>query len=156
MFTLTVMKCHFCFSVVFRCEVDVSVLKENTPQLFTCALDHCRVKVVFIVTLSTCSGVGITDLCTPPLDEGHERENLLQKYVGFYPSFNLKSSPDARVNKTRHTSKKTVSYWMIKTALIVFYCLFVCFSSVRVTRTRWRISGTSAFCRSKFSRLPIY
>ncbi|XP_062868413.1 multiple C2 and transmembrane domain-containing protein 2 [Trichomycterus rosablanca] len=62
------------------CEVDVSVLKVNTPQLFTCGLDQCRGKVVFIITLTMCSGVCVTDLCAPPLDEGHERDNLLNKY----------------------------------------------------------------------------
>ncbi|XP_017333913.1 multiple C2 and transmembrane domain-containing protein 2 isoform X2 [Ictalurus punctatus] len=63
-----------------QCEVDISALKENKCQLFTCSLDQCRGKVVFLITLTRCSGVSITDLCTPLLDEPHERENLINKY----------------------------------------------------------------------------
>lgn len=62
------------------CEVDVSGLTVNKPQLFTCSLEHCRGKVVFIITLTKCSGVAVTDLCAPPLDEPHERDNMINKY----------------------------------------------------------------------------
>ncbi|TSL68189.1 Multiple C2 and transmembrane domain-containing protein 2 [Bagarius yarrelli] len=63
-----------------QCEVDISGLKEDKSQLFTCSLDHSRSKVVFLVTLTRCSGVSITDLCSPPLEEPHERENMINKY----------------------------------------------------------------------------
>uniref|UniRef100_A0AAY5ELR9 Multiple C2 domains, transmembrane 2b n=1 Tax=Electrophorus electricus TaxID=8005 RepID=A0AAY5ELR9_ELEEL len=66
------------------CDVDLSVLVVNKPQLFTCSLDQGR--VVFLVTLNMCSGVAITDLCAPPLEEPHERDNMLNKY-GFKNSF---------------------------------------------------------------------
>ncbi|KAF4083001.1 hypothetical protein AMELA_G00134930 [Ameiurus melas] len=63
-----------------QCEIDISALKENKCQLFTCSLDQCRGKVVFLITLTRCSGVSITDLCTPLLDEPYERENMINKY----------------------------------------------------------------------------
>ncbi|XP_076880945.1 multiple C2 and transmembrane domain-containing protein 2 [Brachyhypopomus gauderio] len=62
------------------CEVDLSVLMVNKPQLFTCSLDQGRGRVVFLITLTMCSGVAITDLCAPPLEEPHERNNMLSKY----------------------------------------------------------------------------
>ncbi|XP_060797029.1 multiple C2 and transmembrane domain-containing protein 2 isoform X2 [Neoarius graeffei] len=63
-----------------QCEVNLSGLKVNKRQLFTCSLDQSRAKVVFLITLTRCSGVSITDLCTPLLDEPHERENMINKY----------------------------------------------------------------------------
>ncbi|XP_017554996.1 multiple C2 and transmembrane domain-containing protein 2 isoform X1 [Pygocentrus nattereri] len=69
-----------------RCEVDLSTLLMNKPQLFTCALEPGRGRVVFLITLTTCTGVSITDLCAPPLEEPHERDNMLSKY-GFRNSF---------------------------------------------------------------------
>lgn len=74
---------------MFRCEVDVSGLKVNKCQLFTCSLDQSRGKVVFLITLTRCSGVSITDLCTPLLDEPHERENMINKYVSFYSTLSF-------------------------------------------------------------------
>ncbi|KAI5607662.1 multiple C2 and transmembrane domain-containing protein 2 isoform X1 [Silurus asotus] len=63
-----------------QCEVDVSALKVNKSQLFTCSLDQGRGKVIFLITLTRCSGVSITDLYNPLLDEPHERENMINKY----------------------------------------------------------------------------
>lgn len=74
---------RLCVCDMFRCEVDMSELKVNKCQLFTCSLDQSRGKVVFLITLTRCSGVSITDLCTPLLDEPHERENMINKYVSF-------------------------------------------------------------------------
>ncbi|KAM9460980.1 multiple C2 and transmembrane domain-containing protein 2 isoform 1-T2 [Clarias gariepinus] len=70
-------RCEECYG---QCEVDISALKVDKRQLFTCSLDHSRGKVVFLITLTSCSGVSITDLCAPPLDEPCERENMLNKY----------------------------------------------------------------------------
>ncbi|KAG7327350.1 hypothetical protein KOW79_008956 [Hemibagrus wyckioides] len=63
-----------------QCDVDISGLKVDKCQLFTSSLDQCRGKLVFLITLSRCSGVSITDLWTPPLEEPHERENMINKY----------------------------------------------------------------------------
>lgn len=62
------------------CEVNLSVLSVNKPQLFTCALELGRGRVVFLVTLTSCTGVSVSDLCAPPLEEGNERDNMLSKY----------------------------------------------------------------------------
>uniref|UniRef100_A0A8B9L440 C2 domain-containing protein n=1 Tax=Astyanax mexicanus TaxID=7994 RepID=A0A8B9L440_ASTMX len=62
------------------CEVNLSMLSVNKPQLFTCALELGRGRVVFLVTLTSCTGVSVTDLCAPPLEEANERDNMLSKY----------------------------------------------------------------------------
>ncbi|XP_056605464.1 multiple C2 and transmembrane domain-containing protein 2 isoform X2 [Triplophysa dalaica] len=63
-----------------QCEVLLSGLPLNESTLFTPELDSCRGKVVFLVTPTPCTGVSITDLVAPPLEEPHERENMRFKY----------------------------------------------------------------------------
>ncbi|KAI7814161.1 multiple C2 and transmembrane domain-containing protein 2 isoform X2 [Triplophysa rosa] len=63
-----------------QCEVLLSGLPLNESKLFTPELDSCRGKVVFLVTPTPCTGVSITDLVAPPLEEPHERENMRFKY----------------------------------------------------------------------------
>ncbi|XP_071344283.1 multiple C2 and transmembrane domain-containing protein 2-like isoform X2 [Trachinotus anak] len=62
------------------CEVDLSRVPFNERQLFTHTLEHGRGRLVFLLTLNTCSGVSISDLCAAPLDEAHERQNQLDNY----------------------------------------------------------------------------
>ncbi|GLD55583.1 multiple C2 and transmembrane domain-containing protein 2-like protein [Lates japonicus] len=62
------------------CDVDLSRIPFNQRQLCTHALDHGRGRLVFLVTLNTCSGVSISDLCAAPLDEPQERQNQLDNY----------------------------------------------------------------------------
>ncbi|XP_051506359.1 multiple C2 and transmembrane domain-containing protein 2 isoform X2 [Myxocyprinus asiaticus] len=63
-----------------QCEVDLSGLPLNEATLFTPELDLSRGRVVFLVTPTPCNGVSITDLVAPPLEEPHERDNMLVKY----------------------------------------------------------------------------
>ncbi|XP_074521891.1 multiple C2 and transmembrane domain-containing protein 2-like isoform X2 [Halichoeres trimaculatus] len=51
------------------CEVDLTRVPFNQRQLFTHTLDHGRGRLVFLLTLNTCSGVSISDLSAAPLDE---------------------------------------------------------------------------------------
>ncbi|XP_042340112.1 multiple C2 and transmembrane domain-containing protein 2-like isoform X2 [Plectropomus leopardus] len=62
------------------CEVDLSRIPFNERQLFTHTLDKGRGLLVFLLTLSTCSGVSISDLCAAPLDEPREQQNQLDNY----------------------------------------------------------------------------
>ncbi|XP_050932350.1 LOW QUALITY PROTEIN: multiple C2 and transmembrane domain-containing protein 2-like [Lates calcarifer] len=62
------------------CEVDLSKVPFNQRQLCTHTLEHGRGRLVFLVTLNTCSGVSISDLCAAPLDEPQERQNQLDNY----------------------------------------------------------------------------
>nr|XP_046258857.1 multiple C2 and transmembrane domain-containing protein 2 isoform X2 [Scatophagus argus] len=62
------------------CEVDLSRIPVSQRQLFTQTLDHGRGRLVFLLTVNTCSGVSISDLCAAPLDEPHERKNQLDNY----------------------------------------------------------------------------
>ncbi|KAF1392383.1 hypothetical protein PFLUV_G00027280 [Perca fluviatilis] len=62
------------------CEVDLSKVPFNQRQLYTHALDQGRGRLVFLLTLNTCSGVSISDLCAAPLDEPHEQQNQLDSY----------------------------------------------------------------------------
>uniref|UniRef100_A0A8K9UNB9 Multiple C2 domains, transmembrane 2b n=1 Tax=Oncorhynchus mykiss TaxID=8022 RepID=A0A8K9UNB9_ONCMY len=68
------------------CEVDLSSVLPNQSQLFTRVLKEGKGCVVFLITLSTCSGVSISDMCAPPLEEPQEREKTLEKY-SFKSSF---------------------------------------------------------------------
>uniref|UniRef100_A0AAQ6A3B8 C2 domain-containing protein n=1 Tax=Amphiprion ocellaris TaxID=80972 RepID=A0AAQ6A3B8_AMPOC len=63
------------------CEVDLSRVPFDQRQLFTHTLDQGRGRLVFLLTLNTCSGVSISDLCSAPLDEPHTRQNQLDNYV---------------------------------------------------------------------------
>ncbi|KAK2853477.1 hypothetical protein Q5P01_006138 [Channa striata] len=62
------------------CEVDLSKIPFNQRQLFKHTLGHGRGCLVFLVTLNTCNGVSISDLCAAPLDEAQERQNQLVNY----------------------------------------------------------------------------
>ncbi|XP_008296099.1 multiple C2 and transmembrane domain-containing protein 2 isoform X2 [Stegastes partitus] len=62
------------------CKVDVSRVPVNQRQLITHTLDQGRGRLVLLLTLNTCSGVSISDLCAAPLDEPHERQNQLDNY----------------------------------------------------------------------------
>ncbi|XP_042170418.1 multiple C2 and transmembrane domain-containing protein 2 isoform X3 [Oncorhynchus tshawytscha] len=68
------------------CEVDLSSVLPNQSQLFTRVLKEGKGRVVFLIALSTCSGVSISDMCAPPLEEPQEREKTLEKY-SFKSSF---------------------------------------------------------------------
>ncbi|XDV18731.1 hypothetical protein PO909_024368 [Leuciscus waleckii] len=61
-----------------QCEINLSELPLNQSTLFTSELDSG--KLVFLVCPTPCSGVSITDLVAPPLEEPHERDNMLVKY----------------------------------------------------------------------------
>uniref|UniRef100_A0A4W5KQ28 C2 domain-containing protein n=1 Tax=Hucho hucho TaxID=62062 RepID=A0A4W5KQ28_9TELE len=50
-----------------ECEVDLSSVLPNQSQLFTRVLKEGKGRVVFLISLSTCSGVSISDMCAPPL-----------------------------------------------------------------------------------------
>ncbi|XP_067301301.1 multiple C2 and transmembrane domain-containing protein 2 isoform X2 [Pseudorasbora parva] len=63
-----------------QCEINLSGLPLNRPTLFTCELDPGRGRLVFLVTPTPCTGASITDLIAPPLEEPHERDNMLVKY----------------------------------------------------------------------------
>ncbi|XP_029354971.1 multiple C2 and transmembrane domain-containing protein 2 isoform X2 [Echeneis naucrates] len=62
------------------CQVDLSRVPFNKRQLFSLSLDCGKGCIVFLLTLNTCSGVSISDLCAAPLDEPHERQNQLDNY----------------------------------------------------------------------------
>ncbi|XP_077376241.1 multiple C2 and transmembrane domain-containing protein 2-like isoform X5 [Festucalex cinctus] len=62
------------------CEVDLSGVTLDERQHYTQALDSGRGRLVFLVTVSTCSGVSISDLSAAPLDEPAEQQNQLDNY----------------------------------------------------------------------------
>uniref|UniRef100_A0A6Q2XME5 C2 domain-containing protein n=1 Tax=Esox lucius TaxID=8010 RepID=A0A6Q2XME5_ESOLU len=70
----------FCLCICIRCEVDLSRVPANQSQLFNSPLDQGKGQVVFLVTVSACSGVSISDLCAPPLEEPEERKTTLERY----------------------------------------------------------------------------
>ncbi|XP_055086864.1 multiple C2 and transmembrane domain-containing protein 2 isoform X2 [Periophthalmus magnuspinnatus] len=62
------------------CEVNLSQISVNQRKLFTHILEQGRGRVLFLVELSTCSGVSLSDLCAAPLDEPRERQSQLENY----------------------------------------------------------------------------
>ncbi|XP_049573017.1 multiple C2 and transmembrane domain-containing protein 2 [Syngnathus scovelli] len=62
------------------CEVDLSGVPLDERQHFTLSLDSGRGRLVFLVTISTCSGVSISDLSVAPLDDQAEHQNQLDNY----------------------------------------------------------------------------
>ncbi|KAJ8271984.1 hypothetical protein COCON_G00108430 [Conger conger] len=66
-----------CFGM---CEVDLSQVPVNQQKLFCLVLDRRRGELVFLVTVTPCSGVSISDICAPPLEEPQERENTITRY----------------------------------------------------------------------------
>ncbi|CAJ1048487.1 multiple C2 and transmembrane domain-containing protein 2 isoform X2 [Xyrichtys novacula] len=65
---------------VGMCEVDLTRVPFDQRQLFTHTLDQGRGRLVFLLTLNTCSGVSISDLGAAPLDEPREQQNQLDNY----------------------------------------------------------------------------
>uniref|UniRef100_UPI0037E9954D multiple C2 and transmembrane domain-containing protein 2-like isoform X1 n=1 Tax=Semicossyphus pulcher TaxID=241346 RepID=UPI0037E9954D len=62
------------------CEVNLTRVPFDQRQLFTHTLDQGRGRLVFLLTLKTCSGVSISDLCAAPLDEPREQQIQLDNY----------------------------------------------------------------------------
>ncbi|XP_061748637.1 multiple C2 and transmembrane domain-containing protein 2-like isoform X2 [Nerophis ophidion] len=62
------------------CEADLAGVPLDTRQVFTLSLDQGRGRLVFLVALSACSGVAISDLSAAPLDLPGQRQNQLDNY----------------------------------------------------------------------------
>ncbi|XP_061877026.1 multiple C2 and transmembrane domain-containing protein 2-like isoform X2 [Entelurus aequoreus] len=62
------------------CEVDLAGVPLDTRQVFTLSLDQGRGRLVFLVTLSACSGVTVSDLCVAPLDLPGQRQDQMDNY----------------------------------------------------------------------------
>ncbi|KAG5270040.1 hypothetical protein AALO_G00187960 [Alosa alosa] len=63
------------------CEVDLSGVSVNQPQVYTRPLNQGRGRVLFVVTLNVCSGVSVSDLDAAPLEDQNERESLCNRYA---------------------------------------------------------------------------
>ncbi|XP_062404869.1 multiple C2 and transmembrane domain-containing protein 2 isoform X2 [Sardina pilchardus] len=63
------------------CEVDLSIVSVNQPQVFTRTLNQGRGRVLFVVKLNVCSGVSVSDLDAAPLEDLDERENMHNRYA---------------------------------------------------------------------------
>ncbi|KAJ8248801.1 hypothetical protein GJAV_G00227900 [Gymnothorax javanicus] len=62
------------------CDVDLARVPVGQTQLYTRVLGHGVGRLIFLVSVTPCAGVSISDLCTPPLDEPCERESLQHRY----------------------------------------------------------------------------
>ncbi|KAM6961198.1 multiple C2 and transmembrane domain-containing protein 2 [Aplochiton taeniatus] len=61
-------------------EIDLSRLSTGQRQLYTHVLDPGKGMLVFLITLSPCEGVSISDIQNPPLEQQDERDNILEKF----------------------------------------------------------------------------
>ncbi|XP_016347768.1 multiple C2 and transmembrane domain-containing protein 2-like [Sinocyclocheilus anshuiensis] len=70
-------KSEECWGVL---DIDLTRLPVNQKQLFTHALDPNKGRLVFLVTLTPCSGASISDILSAPLDNPTTFEEMQEKY----------------------------------------------------------------------------
>uniref|UniRef100_A0AAY4BLR6 C2 domain-containing protein n=1 Tax=Denticeps clupeoides TaxID=299321 RepID=A0AAY4BLR6_9TELE len=70
-------KCEECWGMM---DVDLSRLPVNQQQLYTQALDPGKGRLVFLVTLSPCTGVSVSDLSSPSSEEHGKWKRMLEQY----------------------------------------------------------------------------
>ncbi|XP_062403637.1 multiple C2 and transmembrane domain-containing protein 2 [Sardina pilchardus] len=70
-------KCDECWGVL---DIDLSRLPIKQRQLYTRVLDPGKGRLVFLITLTPCSGVSVSDLRSPPLDDVETSERVLYQY----------------------------------------------------------------------------
>ncbi len=68
-------------SSLLRLDIDLTRLPVNQRQLYTRALDEDKGRLVFLVTLTPCSGASISDIQSAPLDNPTTFEEMQAKYV---------------------------------------------------------------------------
>ncbi len=68
-------------SSLLRLDIDLTILPVNQRQLYTRALDEDKGRLVFLVTLTPCSGASISDIQSAPLDNPTTFEEMQAKYV---------------------------------------------------------------------------
>lgn len=66
---------------VCRLEIDLARLPVKQRQLYTRVLDPGKGRLVFLITLTPCTGVSVSDLRSPPLDDLETSERVLDQYV---------------------------------------------------------------------------
>lgn len=78
-------------STLHSLDIDLTKLPANQRQLYTHSLDQGYGQLVFLVTLTPCSGASISDIQTAPLDDPKTFERMQEQYVGitYYFSFLL-------------------------------------------------------------------
>ncbi|XP_051512806.1 multiple C2 and transmembrane domain-containing protein 2-like [Myxocyprinus asiaticus] len=70
-------KSEECWGVL---EIDLTKLPVNQRQLYTRVLDPGKGRLVFLVTLTPCSGVSISDMQSAPLENPRTYEKMLEQY----------------------------------------------------------------------------
>lgn len=66
---------------VCRLDIDLSRLPVQQRQLYTRVLDPGKGRLVFLITLTPCSGVSVSDLSSPPLDDLQTSERVRDHHV---------------------------------------------------------------------------
>ncbi|XP_016376778.1 multiple C2 and transmembrane domain-containing protein 2-like [Sinocyclocheilus rhinocerous] len=70
-------KSEECWGVL---DIDLTRLPVNQRQLYTCVLDPNKGKLVFLVTMTPCSGASISDIQSAPLDNLTTLQETQEKY----------------------------------------------------------------------------
>lgn len=68
-------------SALLRLDIDLTRLPVNQRQLHTHSLDQNKGRLVFLVTLTPCSGASISDIQSAPLDDPKTFEKRKEHYV---------------------------------------------------------------------------
>lgn len=61
--------------------VDLSKVPFGEEKLFTQALEQGKGKLVLLIARNPCSGVSISDLCSPMLEDQKEKQDIEARYV---------------------------------------------------------------------------
>ncbi|XP_041966689.1 multiple C2 and transmembrane domain-containing protein 2 [Alosa sapidissima] len=70
-------KCDECWGLL---DIDLSRLPDKQRQLYTRVLDPGKGRLVFLITLTPCSGASVSDLHSPPLDDLETSERVVYQY----------------------------------------------------------------------------
>jgi len=69
-------------STLHSLDIDLTRLPANQKQLYTHSLDQNNGRLVFLVTLTPCSGASISEIQMAPLDDPKNFERMQEQYVG--------------------------------------------------------------------------
>lgn len=72
---------------VFRCQLDLSKLSREKTHKLELELEEDKGTLVLLVTLTATVAVSISDLSVNRLDDPHERQQILKRYVSVTSTF---------------------------------------------------------------------
>ncbi|KAL8197528.1 UNVERIFIED_CONTAM: Multiple C2 and transmembrane domain-containing protein 2 [Gekko kuhli] len=80
-----------CFALFrIRCKVDIGALPDKRANRLVLPLEKQPGSLLLVVSVASCSGVSISDLCVSPLGDPKERKQISQRYCLWNSLRNIK------------------------------------------------------------------